>query len=381
MESVQTRNVIDDIYEASYKPEHWSEVLSKIGQLTQSNSAALFYRDNELERASGVFAWNFPSELMTEYDELGQDPHFPLFVQERPLGIATTAKELIPDRVALEEYYGKRFTAYIHKHDMYYIGGVILLNDSTRMVGLGLQRSRVKGPWPPGIMNRVTELSPHIQRALHIHREFTLLRTRETALNAGLDRMVIGIILIDRIFDCIYCNPVAKDIIESCNVLAIRNNQLFATKHKDNSKLQKALQKALQASSRDDVQTHSTSMGLWRSDRPTQLPALITPARDGLHDLNLHGTPAQAVVLINDPDRNQPIVPEALIDTYELTPTEAKIAIAIANGYSLDEIAKSHKTTLNTTRTHLKAVFKKTRVTRQSELVKALLTGPFRVRF
>lgn len=110
-------------------------------------------------------------------------------------------------------------------------------------------------------------------------------------------------------------------------------------------------------------------------------PLLVTPIR-GLSAGLLPGqTTAQIAVLITDPEKNQPIVPEALSQTWELTPAEARVAVVIANGYSVEEISQMNGSTRDTTKTHLRAVYRKLGVNRRTQLAKLLLTGPFRVQF
>jgi len=378
MEGQKIQEVVGDIYEASYKPEHWNIVLSKIGEITNSDSAALLYSDTELERAGGTYIWNLSQETQVDYSQLEIDPNFVLFSEKLPIGTASTADLLIPDRKELEAFYGEKYNLFAEKYDLYYIAGVILFNDNDRMVGIGLQRSKSKGPWLTEEIDQLSELSPHIQRALNIHKEFMRLKTREIALNAGLDRMVMGIILISETFECIYCNSTAEKIIKDANVLELNNGQLKAISKSDDRRLQDALSQIIQSKAQVDDDNHF-SFGLWRKDRPTQYPVLVTQTQYMWHELSLEKFVGQAVIFITDPERNQPIIPEALITTYELTPAEAKVAIAIANGYSLEEISQLHNTKLTTTRTHLHSIFKKMNISRQSELVKMLLTGPFRV--
>ncbi len=58
-----------------------------------------------------------------------------------------------------------------------------------------------------------------------------------------------------------------------------------------------------------------------------------------------------------------------------LTQAEAKLAIQLANGKSLEESAESLHVSIHTVRTHLKSIFSKTGAKRQSELVAQLLQG------
>jgi DNA-binding CsgD family transcriptional regulator len=59
---------------------------------------------------------------------------------------------------------------------------------------------------------------------------------------------------------------------------------------------------------------------------------------------------------------------------FDLSPAEAKVARAIAAAKPIDALSQSLKLSKETIRSQLKAVFAKTGVTRQAELV-ALLSG------
>ena len=48
--------IVGEIYEASYAPAHWVEVLRLVAEATGSKSASLMYRDLEYEQASFAFA-------------------------------------------------------------------------------------------------------------------------------------------------------------------------------------------------------------------------------------------------------------------------------------------------------------------------------------
>lgn len=59
---------------------------------------------------------------------------------------------------------------------------------------------------------------------------------------------------------------------------------------------------------------------------------------------------------------------------FDLTRAEARLARELASGRSLDEAATTLNLSVNTIKTHTKAIFRKTGVKRQSELT-ALLSG------
>ena len=60
---------------------------------------------------------------------------------------------------------------------------------------------------------------------------------------------------------------------------------------------------------------------------------------------------------------------------YSLTPAELSLITLLVEGLSLQEISDERGVTVNTTRSQLGHLFRKTQTNRQSELVQLALTG------
>jgi len=96
----------------------------------------------------------------------------------------------------------------------------------------------------------------------------------------------------------------------------------------------------------------------------------IRPFRQGME----FGTiPNGFALLLRRADQAVIIDERLLQTTCELTVSEARICTLIANGISVGGISKQLRIHPSTTRTHLKRVYKKTRMTRQAELVRFLM--------
>ena len=65
---------------------------------------------------------------------------------------------------------------------------------------------------------------------------------------------------------------------------------------------------------------------------------------------------------------------------YELSPTEARLAILLMKGMSREQAAAELGRALNTVRAHLRQIFAKTGTSRQGELIALLLSGPVNLR-
>ena len=80
-------------------------------------------------------------------------------------------------------------------------------------------------------------------------------------------------------------------------------------------------------------------------------------------------------VFISDPGHAVEPRKQAIASLFGLTPAEAGLSLQLANGLTLDEAAEVLSVSRNTARAHLRAVFAKTGVTRQSGLVRLILSS------
>jgi DNA-binding NarL/FixJ family response regulator len=96
----------------------------------------------------------------------------------------------------------------------------------------------------------------------------------------------------------------------------------------------------------------------------------VIPIRAAAHEPLL-----RRAILALAPARPAPPPPVELVQSLlDLTPTEARVACALAAGKTVEEIAAESRNAQATIRTHLHRILEKTGCTRQAEIV-ALLAG------
>ena len=376
--AIEISTVIEHIYETSYKPEHWPVALEKIAQFTHSYSTALLYQDNELERAGGTYSYNIAPEHVVRYNTYGGiNPNVLILAENTQLGTAAAIDHIIPDRNELEKVYGDEYCNLIKSMNLYHLGGALLFMDEIRTAGIGLQRPESMGVWTKAEIENLTLLVPHIQRAMIIQKEFLRLRTREQALRKGLDKLLMGLILFNKDLQAIYINPVAESILNYHPAINLKNDKIYAYEQKHTAKIHSALATVVSSDANADPAETSVSMGLKHPDYATTLPLIISPVHGILEGFGTETSHAHAVICFSDPDMKHPIDADKLANVYMLTPAEAQVAIAIANGINTEEIASMNDVAISTIRSQLKAIYRKIGISSQAELVKILLTGPF----
>jgi DNA-binding CsgD family transcriptional regulator len=82
---------------------------------------------------------------------------------------------------------------------------------------------------------------------------------------------------------------------------------------------------------------------------------------------------------ITDPEAPPKSRADLLMKLFRLTPAEARVAMFLTAGLESGEIAARTRTTNHTVRSHLKSIFQKTQVERQSQLTRLIsrLPGAF----
>lgn len=93
----------------------------------------------------------------------------------------------------------------------------------------------------------------------------------------------------------------------------------------------------------------------------------------------LGASTAVAAVFVGDPEERVEPDAETIRRLHGLTRAETGLVLALLAGSSLGEAAESLSISANTARTHLKRVFAKMGVKRQSELIRTLVTGPAQI--
>jgi len=127
---------------------------------------------------------------------------------------------------------------------------------------------------------------------------------------------------------------------------------------------------------------------IWDRDNPS-LRAPVALSRAGrrpllAYPLGLSGlvnnpfADCRALLVLVDPACERRAPESVLRTAFNLTPAEARLASTLTNGETIDAASDALKITKETTRNQLKAVYAKTGVRRQAELVALLATliGP-----
>jgi DNA-binding CsgD family transcriptional regulator len=215
------------------------------------------------------------------------------------------------------------------------------------------------------------QLVPHLARAFRCYRRFGGARHERQALAEVMNRLPVGVMLLDRDRRPVVSNRSANRIIALDDGLSLTDGSFRAANRRDHAVLcgllDEAIAKTGNGTSCDRVMTAARPSGR------RAFPIIVAPLLEG--EPGAAAEDAVASILIGDPDEGQSITPEIFRSGYDLTPAEAELVKLLADGYSLEDAAQQRGVTLNTVRTQLKRVFAKTDTNRQGDLIRLVLTG------
>ena len=223
--------------------------------------------------------------------------------------------------------------------------------------------------WGSSRITTVTGLLPHIRQFVRVRQALVRAEARHTTVTALLDNPRIGVIHLDRRGRIMTANDRARSILRHGDGLSDRNGMLRARAPVDQIRLERLVGGALPDSAAAAV---SGSMLLRRS--PVLPPFVVHVKPVGVPQPDYGARHVAALLLIGEPGRQHRINPDLVARTLELTPTETQVAVWLAEGKSVRDIAEATRHTEGAIYWHLKQIYQKQSISRQVDLVRLVLS-------
>jgi DNA-binding CsgD family transcriptional regulator len=239
-----------------------------------------------------------------------------------------------------------------------------LAQDTDRVLGLSIFRTPKIGPVESEDLRRLSLLAPHFKRAAQIAWRLGTLSMLDAAKTAALDGLDHGVLLVDAGGRVLFANRAAEAIIALRDGLTVVRDGLRAALPADTARLQALIAETLRGSA-------GGTMRMMRPSLAEPFLLLVAPARGNWH-WSIDPVPA-AVIFITALDRAVAPDLRLLAPAFDLTATEAKIAISIAAGGGVPATARALRISPNTVHTHLRRIFRKLGVNDQPALVRVLM--------
>jgi DNA-binding CsgD family transcriptional regulator len=361
-------SLVDSIYDAAYDPDRWPAFLQRIAAALNSPTAGFLFYDSACLNSAVALFTGVPDDALAQYTEyyatrnewMRKGGH-----KLRPGHVIHGEEMCEPSLLRRTEFYND----YLSPLGIGTCIGACVVADRTTLANISVNKSDVRGrPYGVDERNLVRELLPHLARASALHRQLAGQVRQRDLWRLVLDRIDLGMLVVDPFGKLLYANAAGSTLLKRRDGLLDVHGIIRAERARDTAGLQQlvhsmTLRRAL----------GPTVLAVARSSlrRPLQVVVGVPPKE--VAEWSQTST-AAAVLFVTDPEKEHGPSPALLEAAYGLTPAEAAVAVHIACGRSVAEIAVAGGTRPDTVRKQLKRVFRKTGTSNQLDLT-AVLTS------
>lgn len=214
---------------------------------------------------------------------------------------------------------------------------------------------------------------PHLRRSVSLHSQLNTLESERRLYIGTMDRLLIGTVVLDEQGGVLRMNRIAEDILTERDGLKLVGGALTAEYGQEHKDLKRLIGETLGSPPGSGLSV-AQALSITRPSGRAKLAVLIRGVP--LAEWSEGKRRPAAALFIRDPERRGHASYERIVrQLFDLTPAETAVALLLANGLSLDEVAEQLGIRRNTARAHLRMIFSKTGVSRQTELVRTLLNS------
>lgn len=372
----QLSALIGDIYDAVFDPDHRTDVLDKIAEFAGGHSGGLLSKHtissslgNSLGRSLGKaehrYCYIGNDESLRAYSE-----SYPKLDSTRdPLSVGAEQIVSTGDLVPYEEFRrGRFYREWARPHGWIDIASAVIEKSATSCTFLSVARREASGLVDADMRRRMALIIPHVRRAVLIGKTFHHKESEATCLTDILDGLSAGMILVDATGRIVHANAAGSTMLAAADFLhRTPCGRLVAGEAPVNA----ALREIFLGAGAGDAALGVKGVALPLTARDGErYVAHVLPLASGARRNAGLAYDAVAALFIRKATLEAASPSGVIGATYNLTPTELRVLLAIVDVGGVPEVAASLGVAATTIKTHLSRLFEKTGVARQADLVK-----------
>lgn len=358
--------LIGRIYDSVLHPESWNETLARItGALCPLSweSAFILWEGSSPPHARFVAATGLAAGIQEIYTAVyaGNHPWSRKFMRYANGSVVDSYEIMTRD----EFYESEFFRNFLKPYGIDRLVGVLLDRRASERLGLMLPGP---GERDVALLKRgLRVLAPHIQRAMRISDRIAALELAAGAARAAADIAPFAILGLDEQLNILSANRRAGRYAEA-GFVSLANDRFAFTHPASQKKLAELLHNPAPA-------------GLaFQAIAPSGAECPVLVARISPQSAQKIGGVSRGAALIvtlgSAPGETPVVEIDRVAQWFGLTPAEARLAVGLAGGQTLQDYAALRAVSLNAARFLLKGVFRKTGATSQAQLVAQLARLP-----
>ena len=361
--------LIGNLYEGALDTRRVAQSLRRIQEIFQANIVTLILRAVEEPYLSPMLA-------VGDVNGAGEIQHYAYYSKSTPFNNLPLDRVFtIDDLMSEEQWLGSSFyLLYCQPYGCFQMLGADIGMPDGGKLRIRINRRRDQPRFCDAERAFCAMLLPHLRRALHLHALLDRSESLGSLYFKAISRLSVATIVLDESGSVLQLNPVARNILDSNDGLKLVGGRLEATYPSDNRELTRLVRNAFQRARQSPGEGYSAeALSISRPSGQVSLGVVVEliPSQERMEG---RGQPT-VVVYVRDAVGKSLVSGMATAQLYNLTPAETALALELANGMSLEEASEVLSIRRNTARAHLRSIFSKTGVRRQTELVRILLNS------
>ena len=219
--------------------------------------------------------------------------------------------------------------------------------------------------WSPAQVEAIERLLPHLRQFVRTRQALVNARALGSSLVELLETVRLGVIQLDRRARVVVANDRARALLRTRDGLLVRDGLLHAALPAEDAKLQRLLAEALPLAGGPGA---GGSMPVSRTEALSRLVLHISPVNQDVP--GQHQSRIGALVLTVDPADRIGIDPDRVGAALDLTPAQSHVAVALAEGRTIRDIAVGTGRSISTIKWHIRQIYARHGLSRQAELVR-----------
>ncbi len=369
--------VVRDLYEAAAGLVPWSDALNGLHgelQVRQMQLLTIDKLDGSLVRSDqpscmDSLVFDAILEYVREYHRC--DPHVQ-YTGTLPVGVVINTADKFP----LEQYQDHPFYRdYWAAFGVRELLAAKVAEDDHYVVMLGMSRTQDMPAYESTHIRKLERYVGHLTSAYRIVRHLGSVHAIAQAGLALIETASRPMIVLDKNQAIITSNSAAQRVLESGSVIFQDGAYLACRSKRETQQLRRALKIVGMNGDQGVAAPRQRRMAL-RLKGPGEGGETLFCSLWSMQPsttMSAFGPTSAGLLTIARSDSTEVADPLFVASMFDLTPAEARIAVALVNGADLKGIAAAQRVSLETVRVQLKSVFLKTDTHRQSELIALLM--------
>jgi DNA-binding CsgD family transcriptional regulator len=353
------------IYDTTLDRTLWQAVVGDIAAYIPGSFVNLFSQDAVQKTAEAFYTFGIEPHFLQLYFEkyIHINPLFPamlFFDVEQVL----TEEDVLP----MSEFVETRFyREWVAPQGLVASMAAILEKSATSLAGIAVGRAALHGPVDCEARGRMSQVVPHLRRALSIGKVVDLRKLEADAFADTLDGLAAALFIVDRNMRIVHANLRALLMIKDKDVVSDLNGKLRMNAPEEDFQIKEIVARAEQGNPADDRNAISRPLTSSNGVRYVAHMLLLTSGRRQRAGATYSGV---AAIFIAKASLNALHPLQSLATAYKLTPTEMRVLMALVQVGGVPEAVPILGISEATIKTHLSRIFAKTGSRRQADLVK-----------